>query len=368
MTINRKNYEEWFLLYVDSELTLHQRMEVEMFVQQHPDLAAELEALQQATLPGDHSTMGDLSFLKAHTGPGIDITNYEEQFLLYVDKELDAAAGEQVEQFAAKYPVYGKKLEQLQMAVLQPEAIACPGKQSLYKKDRRVIPFYLPRIAAAAALLGVLALGWWWKTGNTHTGAGLAGTSKPATAAPATTAPAVPQTQAGTAQEELTATAQQPTATATPAHTATAKELPADKTQKLASVHSPAVTNTNAVNRTTTAPDATPAAYQPVTTEAQIAGTQAAVSSQPLGTGALPALPEKTIPVNTAATAPQVAYQEINTTDDDRGIYIGSLDINKNKLKGFLKKAGRLFSAKAKTVADDDGQLQLANMKINTRQ
>ncbi len=47
MTINRNNYEEYFLLYIDRELADGERQMVEDFVRRHPDLEKELAALKQ---------------------------------------------------------------------------------------------------------------------------------------------------------------------------------------------------------------------------------------------------------------------------------------------------------------------------------
>ena len=44
-TINRNNYEEFFLLYADNELDAETKLAVENFVQQNTDLAVELEML-----------------------------------------------------------------------------------------------------------------------------------------------------------------------------------------------------------------------------------------------------------------------------------------------------------------------------------
>jgi hypothetical protein len=47
MTINTNNYEAYFLLYIDRELSDDERQMVESFVRQHPDPEKELETLKQ---------------------------------------------------------------------------------------------------------------------------------------------------------------------------------------------------------------------------------------------------------------------------------------------------------------------------------
>jgi hypothetical protein len=43
-----------------------------------------------------------------------------------------------------------------------------------------------------------------------------------------------------------------------------------------------------------------------------------------------------------------IVYKELDTSDENESLYVGSLEINKNKLTGFFKRAGRLLGGKAK--------------------
>ena len=59
MKISRHNYEEFFLLYVDNELSSEDRRMVEDFVQLHPDLNEELELLSQFKFTPDDDIVFD---------------------------------------------------------------------------------------------------------------------------------------------------------------------------------------------------------------------------------------------------------------------------------------------------------------------
>ncbi|MBN8865507.1 MAG: hypothetical protein J0H92_19185 [Sphingobacteriales bacterium] len=53
--INAGNYEEWFFLYIDNELTPQQRLDVEAWITDKPGYAAELQVLQHTRLQPDTS-------------------------------------------------------------------------------------------------------------------------------------------------------------------------------------------------------------------------------------------------------------------------------------------------------------------------
>jgi hypothetical protein len=158
MNINRNNYESFFLLYVDNELSAADRKVVELFVKENPDLGDEFMLLQQSTLSPDHNVVFDnKEFLMKSAGESfINYTNYEEFFLLYVDNELSKAQRREVEAFASNDRKLLAELTSLQRSRLLPDnEIVFEGKEKLYRKDeeRKILPLPWLRIAAAAAVL-----------------------------------------------------------------------------------------------------------------------------------------------------------------------------------------------------------------------
>jgi hypothetical protein len=159
MKITRHNYEEFFLLYVDNELSSEDRRMVEDFVHLHPDLKEELELFSQFKLTPDEAIVFDNKeeLLKAKGETPITINNYEESLLSYIDNELTAEQRIAVEQFVNTNPVAKKELERLQQTKLQPETIVFADKASLYRKEEKVrsMPVRWWRAAAAILILGL---------------------------------------------------------------------------------------------------------------------------------------------------------------------------------------------------------------------
>ena len=81
--INQHNYEEFFLLYVDGELSATDKQAVEQFVQANPDLAIELEMLQQTMLAADELVFEDKDLLFRTEETEINLYNYEAFSTIY---------------------------------------------------------------------------------------------------------------------------------------------------------------------------------------------------------------------------------------------------------------------------------------------
>lgn len=167
MNINRNNYEEYFILYMDNELTPEERGMVEAFVQLHPDLKEELDLLLQYKFTPDTDIVfsGKEELLKGQAESIVNLSNYEEYLLLYIDNELNPAQAVAVEQFAAENLAVKKELDLMRFTRLQPETITFPDKASLYRKEEKVraLPVRWWRAAAAILILG-LGLTTLWMT------------------------------------------------------------------------------------------------------------------------------------------------------------------------------------------------------------
>lgn len=159
MEIDNNNYEEYFLLYADKELSESERKEVEVFVQQHPELKEEFEMiLMTINVPEEEVSLADKSFLKKNQQKClIDKNNYEEIFVLYHDNELTFEEKKEVEAFLRNFPEYFSAFEIIGKAKLTAEIeIFFPQKQSLYRKekDRKIAPLYILKYVAAASFAG----------------------------------------------------------------------------------------------------------------------------------------------------------------------------------------------------------------------
>ena len=163
MKIDRHNYEEYFILYMDNELSSENRRMVEAFVQQHPDLKEELDLLLQYKLVPDTSIVFNNKeelMIPVSAGMQDDLSsltpaNYEEWLMLYTDNELTTGQKITVEQFIADKPALKEELALLQLTRLPAERIIFAGKAALYRKEEKVRPLPVRwwKIAAAAVLL-----------------------------------------------------------------------------------------------------------------------------------------------------------------------------------------------------------------------
>jgi hypothetical protein len=153
MTINRNNYEEFFLLYVDNELSAPGKNAVENFLIENPDLQEEMLMLQQSILIPDSAVFADKENLFKQEVIDSDI---QQQLILMLDNELDKTTKEKLVSLTKKDETIRKEWELLQQTKLPAEEkIIFEHKAILYKQEGgRVIAARWWKIAAAAVVIG----------------------------------------------------------------------------------------------------------------------------------------------------------------------------------------------------------------------
>ena len=152
MNINRHNYEAFFLLYVDKELSAADRQVVDVFVKENPDLQIELILLQDTVIKADDIVLDKKDWLYREE----DITALQENLLLYADEELATTDKKAVKSLLLVDKTAQREWNILQQIKLRPDmTVVFDDKHLLYRKEGgKVVGFTWWKVAAAAVLLG----------------------------------------------------------------------------------------------------------------------------------------------------------------------------------------------------------------------
>ncbi len=357
--INQHNYEEFFLLYVDGELSAADKQAVEQFVQANPDLAIELEMLQQTLLINDELAFEDKDLLFRTEATEINSYNYEEHFLLYADNELTVGAKENVEKFVLQHPALQENFMLLQHTKLEPETIVFSDKQSLYRKEETKKPVFIlgwQRIAIAAALIGFVVLVWTLIPHTISSEQNLAQQKSDEKSSGINSIGSEKKIKDRVLSNNVASNA---VVTASVSNNGS-KSISTEK-NKLAKNKVVVETNNLIASNTTPAVsqpvESTRANTVSVTASTNETATAKVVQTLPventsisgIDLGKTPNNPEENKSYFTD-NAQQAVYKELDTEDDKKSLLLGSLEINKDKLRGFFRKAGSIFRGKAKDM------------------
>lgn len=371
MTINRHNYEEFFLLYVDNELTVLEKKAVENFVIQNAGLAHELEMLQQATLSNNTIEFADKELLFKQE-KGISLANYEEYFLLSADDELNEQQKNEVENFVLKHPQLQNEFTLLQQTKSEPEKIVFARKKTLFrheKKEWKITPAVWMRMSAAAAIIGIVITTFVInRNENNNNSAILANiqkkqetasekNDKPLVQKPVTEKPVDSLFIRKNIKNNWKNT---PVASVkhVKVHSVKNKEIKSDKESFAADE-----TKTNLKQKAIIKSDSLPIAKTTISESKNAVAKQIKVkpstgNNDPDVTKNHPgktndiALAKQIIAREQPVLASHAVYLETDNDEEDKTVYIGSAEINKNKLKGLFKKASVFFNKKIRRNDD----------------
>jgi len=349
--ITRDNYEEFFLLYIDNELSVADREAVEQFVAHHPDLQQIWKALLHCRLLPDEQ-------------------------LVFRDRDMLYSTGAEEDD---DLPRFSPDL-----------SIVFPDKASLYKQeeDKRIVWLPWLRIGAAAAIVGIVALLVLLSgrhtpassvappiaknnknvspvtpaaTGTLYSGGG--GTARPAadrtTDSPATVTRVASVTRPATdkpTKEATSLAANKPMKEKRKGKISGQdfrEEAPvsqdlAQQTESHDAVHNPVH-------------DVAPARPTDITATraADITAARAAVTTANVRSGDAAAALQRGIPREESSFATQALQQENENHDPENNILVSaeSPAPGKGKLRGLLRKVTRTFGKTADR--DDDGQREV---------
>ena len=99
MSINKNNYEAWFLDYFEGSLSTEQVAELFLFLEQHPELREELDSFEMIQLSDDQPKFQNKEILK-QPEPKINDQNFEEYCIAYIEGQLNSTESAELTLFA----------------------------------------------------------------------------------------------------------------------------------------------------------------------------------------------------------------------------------------------------------------------------
>ena len=152
MNINRDNYEMYFLMYADNELSTAERNAVEIFTRENSDLQKEFKMLMATILPSEALEFNSKKMLYKNSTA---LENISESLLLHLDGELTSA-----DTFTLQLQIESNEEIALEWNLLQKtrlnakDTISFINKQSLYRHTGKVTLGHFWKITAAASIIG----------------------------------------------------------------------------------------------------------------------------------------------------------------------------------------------------------------------
>ena len=156
MEINQHNYEHYFLMYIDNELSGEEMAAVNDFIMQYPNYANKLEALQQLKIcPATLIYENKFSLYK--------LSEQDEQCIAYLENEMTSEEKASFENKLSANTSLQSTVKQWQATFIAPPTtieIAPNFKNSLYKNSAKIKPLWatvtFKRWASVAAILLVV--------------------------------------------------------------------------------------------------------------------------------------------------------------------------------------------------------------------
>lgn len=161
MTINKNNYEAFFLDYHEGNLSTEQVADVLLFVELHPELKEVFESFESIAIDGfERSEFKNKSSLKkivlsANTHSEYALSEIDYLLISSLEKTRTESESKQLRQLLKNNRIVAKDAILYAHTVLKPaNEVIFEGKERLKKKKAILVPFYYSiAIAASIALI-----------------------------------------------------------------------------------------------------------------------------------------------------------------------------------------------------------------------
>ena len=358
MKINRNNYEGFFLLYADGELSVTDNRLVEDFVNDNKDLRGEFETINQTKLKPETLIYTNKKELYRSENTSITHLNYEEAFLLYTDNELGKTELLEVESFIKQNPHLSIELSLLQQTRLIPEAISFGDKTPLYRSEKHTpVYFNWIRIGVAASFIGVLFI---YKMNYSKNEQPILRNISEKSA-PANLIDSLPYQHFKEVQPLASIQIKNPRQEfhwKKMIHPSENKNTNSEKGTVVS------VFNNQPESRIDSKLSLTkePGSIQEIqrNTTSNLTENNQSTTINPNSE-----ITAKGNPTNEQTIVHQSIYKELDTSEDDNNnsVYIANVSVNKNKLIGLLKRAGKIFTK----PSDESDRVAVANFSLDTK-
>jgi hypothetical protein len=348
MNINRLNYENYFLLYVDGELSSVEMQAVDRFAAENNDLADELYMLLQTKLPEESIHFENKSALQRTTSVHINHINCEEQFLFFADGELTAEGKKETLAFVSTHPQYQDLFETIQQTKLPIEQISFRDKEILYRKEEGTKPVIIMqwwKLAVAAAVVGIIVM--------------------VEILVPFNNTSSLTKLQVNPIEQKKSIN-EQPN----PIHNKiveqdqfvqSKKALPNKYSIPVLEKAKPEHTNIEepSVAKVDIAKHIDSEETIGITTNNTVANnTLQVINNDHNHASILTPVNHQTEEVENRNLVKPAVYKELDTDDERKSLYVGSVEINKDKIRGLLRKASSLFKGRNK---NEEEKTELSN-------
>ena len=132
MKINRKNYELFFVDYLDGKLSHSDQLELMAFLSVNPDLEEELNMVRDIKIEPENISFSAKNSLKKNEATEISIEKFQELCVSKIEKTISSSDEALLTAHLQKHPELIKDLQLFELTLLRPDlSVTAPNKENL---------------------------------------------------------------------------------------------------------------------------------------------------------------------------------------------------------------------------------------------